>query len=143
MAAQRRAQVVWEGGLTDGGGTITSTGSGVIGDLPVTWKARTEEPGGKTSPEELIAAAHASCFSMALSGALAKAGTPPDRLDVGATATFVPGTGITAMELEVRGRVPGVEADAFRRAAEEAKDGCPVSQALAGNVEIRLNAGLE
>lgn len=133
MGTRRRAEVVWEGGLTDGVGTITSTASGAIGDLPVTWKARAEEPGG---PEELIAAAHAACFSMALSGALAGAGTPPERLDVGATATFVPGTGMTTMELAVRGRVPGIDPDGFRRAAEEAKDGCPVSQALAGKVDI-------
>jgi lipoyl-dependent peroxiredoxin len=144
VAAQRTAEVVWEGSLEEGGGTIERVGSGVIGELPVTWKARTdEEAGGMTSPEELIAAAHASCISMALSGDLAKAGSPPERLRVGARSTFVPGEGITTMELDVRGRVPGMDADAFRRAAEGAKENCPVSQALKGNVEIRLNASLE
>ncbi len=141
--AKKRAEVVWEGSLTDGGGTITSVGSGAVGDLPVTWQARTEEGVEKTSPEELIAAAHASCLSMALSGALAKAGSPPERLDVRATATFVPGTGVTTMELDVTGRVPGLGAEAFREAAEDAKENCPVSQALKGNVDIRLNAQLE
>ena len=144
MAATRTAEVVWEGSLEEGGGTIESVGSGVLGDLPVTWKARTdEESGGKTSPEELIAAAHASCLSMALSGALAKAGTPPERLRVGARATFVPGEGRTTMELDVAGRVPGMDGETFRRAAEGAKEDCPVSQALKGNVDIRLNASLE
>ncbi len=144
MAATRTAEVVWEGSLIEGGGTIESVGSGVLGDLPVTWKARTdEESGGKTSPEELIAAAHASCLSMALSGALAKAGTPPERLRVGARATFVPGEGMTTMELDVAGRVPGMDREAFLRAAEDAKEDCPVSQALKGNVDIRLNASLE
>ena len=144
MAATRTAEVVWEGSLLEGGGTIESVGSGVLGDLPVTWKARAEEEsGGKTSPEELIAAAHASCLSMALSGVLAKAGTPPERLRVGARATFVPGEGMTTMELDVAGRVPGMDGEAFRRAAEDAKDDCPVSQALKGNVDIRLTASLE
>jgi osmotically inducible protein OsmC len=144
VAATRTAEVVWEGSLLEGGGTIESVGSGVLGDLPVTWKARTdEESGGKTSPEELIAAAHASCLSMALSGALAKAGRPPERLTVGARATFVPGEGITTMELDVSGRVPGMDAEEFRGAAEEAKEDCPVSQALKGNVDIRLDASLE
>jgi lipoyl-dependent peroxiredoxin len=144
VAATRTAEVVWEGSLEEGGGTIETVGSGVLGDLPVTWKARTdEESGGMTSPEELIAAAHASCISMALSGDLAKAGTAPERLRVSARSTFVPGEGITTMELDVRGRVPGMDADAFRRAAEGAKESCPVSQALKGNVDIRLNASLE
>ena len=144
MAATRTAQVVWEGSLDEGGGTIESVGSGALGDLPVTWKARAdEESGGKTSPEELIAAAHASCISMALSKDLADEGTPPERLRVGARATFVPGEGLTTMELDVQGRVAGMDADAFRRAAEIAKDNCPVSQALRGNVDIRLTAALE
>jgi osmotically inducible protein OsmC len=144
MAANRTAEVVWEGSLIEGGGTIESVGSGAIGDLPVTWKARTdEESGGKTSPEELIAAAHASCFSMAFSNILAEAGSAPERLTVGARTTFVPGEGITTMELDVSGRVPGMDAEAFQRAAEQAKEDCPVSQALKGNVDIRLNASLE
>ncbi len=144
MAAIRTAEVVWEGSLMEGGGTIERVGSGALGELPVTWKARADEESDEmTSPEELIAAAHASCISMALSGDLAKAGTPPERLRVGARSTFVPGEGIKTMELDVRGRVPGMDAEAFRQAAEAAKENCPVSQALKGNVEIRLTAGLE
>ena len=144
MAAKRRAAVVWEGSLMEGGGTITSVGSGAVENLDVTWASRTEEQeGGKTSPEELIAAAHASCFSMALSHALAQAGTPAERLDVSAESTFVPGEGMTAVELAVQGRVPGIDADAFQRASEEAKENCPVSGALKGNVDIRLKAELE
>ena len=144
MAAIRTAEVVWEGSLTEGGGTIEGVGSGALGDLPVTWKARAdEESGGKTSPEELIAAAHASCLSMALSNTRAEEGSPPERLRVGARATFVPGEGMTTMELDVQGRVPGMDEDAFRRAAEDAKENCPVSQALKGNVDIRLTATLE
>jgi osmotically inducible protein OsmC len=110
--------------------------------MPVTWKARAEDHGGLTSPEELIAAAHASCFSMAFSNTLAKNGTPPTSLDVEATATFVPGTGITTMELAVTGVVDGVSDDEFQAMAETAKDNCPVSKALAGNVEISLTASL-
>ncbi len=144
MAATRTAEVVWEGSLMEGGGTIEGVGSGAVGDLPVTWKARTdEESGGKTSPEELIAAAHGSCFSMALSNILDQAGSPPEQLRVSARSTFVPGAGMTTMELDVRGRVPGMDEDAFRRAAEDAKEDCPVSQALKGNVDIRLTASLE
>jgi osmotically inducible protein OsmC len=109
----------------------------------VSWAARSEESsGGKTSPEELIAAAHASCFSMALAGGLARAGTPPERLQTSATVTFVPGTGITQIALSVRGSVPGLDADAFREAAETAKAGCPVSKALTGVPEIVLDAEL-
>ena len=143
MAAERRAEVIWEGSLTEGSGTITKVGSGVLPELPVTWAARTESPGGKTSPEELIAAAHAACFSMALSGALAKAGNPPERLQTSATVTFVPGTGITTSALTVTGRVPGLDAAAFQEAAEGAKEGCPVSSALKGNVELSVDASLE
>ncbi len=144
MAATRTAEVVWEGSMLEGGGTIESVGSGALGELPVTWEARIgEESGGKTSPDELVAAAHAACLSMALSNGLAQAGSAPERLTVGARATFVPGEGLTTMELDVRGRVPGMDADAFRRAAEDAKENCPVSQALKGNVDIRLNASLE
>jgi lipoyl-dependent peroxiredoxin len=144
MAAKRRASVVWQGSLLEGSGTIETTGSGMIGDLPVTWASRTEErEAGKTSPEELIAAAHASCFSMALSHALAQAGSPPERLAVTAETTFVPGQGITNVDLLVRGKVPGMDADAFRAASEDAKRNCPVSQALKGNVEISLDSALE
>jgi osmotically inducible protein OsmC len=140
--ADRTANVTWRGSLAEGSGTIERVGSGSFGPLDVTWTSRTEEPGGRTSPEELIAAAHASCFSMALSGALARAGTPPERLDVSATVTFVPGTGITKSALTVRGTVPGMDEEAFREAAEGAKEGCPVSGALAGGPEITLDASL-
>jgi osmotically inducible protein OsmC len=144
MAAERSASVTWNGDLLSGSGSIDEVGSGAFGPLDVTWAARSEEAsGGKTSPEELIAAAHASCFSMALSGGLAKAGTPPERLRTSATVTFVPGTGITKSALTVRGSVPGLDADGFREAAEAAKAGCPVSQALAGVPEITLDAQLE
>jgi lipoyl-dependent peroxiredoxin len=142
MAAERRAEVTWQGDLTGGSGEVERVGSGSFGGLDVTWASRTEEPGGKTSPEELIAAAHASCFSMALAGGLAKAGNPPERLSTSATVTFVPGTGITRSVLEVDGTVPGLDDDAFREAAEQAKEGCPVSQALKGNVELEVTARL-
>jgi osmotically inducible protein OsmC len=142
MAADRRAEVVWEGSLMEGSGTVTKTGSGALPELPVTWASRTESSDGKTSPEELIAAAHASCFSMALSGALAKAGNPPERLETSATVTFVPGTGITKSALTVTGRVPGIDEQAFAEAADGAKDGCPVSNALKGNVELSVDARL-
>jgi osmotically inducible protein OsmC len=112
--------------------------SGAAAPLPVDWKARSEAHGGKTSPEELIAAAHASCFSMALSNALGKAGMPPAFLDVQATATFVPGEGITGMALVLTASVPGLGHAGLLEAAEGAKAGCPVSQALAGNVPITL-----
>lgn len=120
-----------------GNGTTTLT-SGAGGPFPVDWKARSEVHGGLTSPEELIAAAHATCFSMSLSNDLGKAGTPPDFLDVTATATFVPGQGITAMKLTLTGEVAGLSDDEFRAAAEFAKQNCPVSKALAGNVPITL-----
>ncbi|MBA3476187.1 MAG: OsmC family peroxiredoxin [Actinobacteria bacterium] len=143
MAAERRAAVTWNGDLMGGSGTIDEVGSGAFGPLDVSWPARSEEAsGGKTSPEELIAAAHASCFSMALAGGLAKAGHAPERLHTSAAVTFVPGTGITKVALSVRGSVPGLDADAFREAAEGAKKNCPVSQALAGVPEITLDAQL-
>ena len=142
MAADRTANVTWSGSLTEGSGRIESVGSGSFGPLDVTWASRTEEPGGRTSPEELIAAAHAACFSMALSGGLAKAGSPPERLETSATVTFVPGTGITKSALTVRGTVPGMDEAAFREAAEAAKENCPVSQALAAVPEITLDASL-
>ncbi len=142
MAAERTAQVTWHGDLASGSGTIERVGSGAFGGLGVSWTARTEEPGGKTSPEELIAAAHASCFSMALSSGLAKAGHAPETLSSSATLTFVPGTGITRSVLEVEGSVPGLDEEAFRAAAEDAKENCPVSKALAGNVELEVRARL-
>ena len=143
MATERTAEAVWEGSLMEGSGTITKTGSGALPELPVTWASRAESPEGRTSPEELIAAAHAACFAMALSHALAEAGSAPERLDTSATITFVPGTGITKAALTVTGRVPGIDENAFREAAEGAKDGCPVSGALKGNVELTLDARLE
>jgi lipoyl-dependent peroxiredoxin len=143
MATERQASVTWRGDLLNGAGTIDEVGSGAFGPLDVSWPARSEEQsGGKTSPEELIAAAHAACFSMALSGGLAKAGSEPEQLKTSATVSFVPGTGITKIALVVRGRVPGMDAAAFREAADAAKAGCPVSQALAGVPEITLDAEL-
>jgi osmotically inducible protein OsmC len=143
VAAERRASVTWNGDLMSGSGTIDEVGSGAFGPLDVSWPARAEEAsGGKTSPEELIAAAHAACFSMALSHALAQAGTPPERLQTSAAVTFVPGTGITAIALSVRGTVPGMEEDAFREAAQAAKENCPVSKALAGVPDVSLDAAL-
>ncbi|MFO7571464.1 MAG: OsmC family peroxiredoxin [Gaiellaceae bacterium] len=140
--ADRTAHVTWSGSLMEGGGTIDSVGSGAFGPLDVTWASRADEPEGRTSPEELIAAAHAACFSMALSGGLAKSGHPPERLDVSATVTFIPGTGITKSALRVRGAVPGMDEAAFVEAAQGAKEGCPVSQALAAVPEITLDAAL-
>jgi osmotically inducible protein OsmC len=140
--AERTATTVWEGDLAHGAGTITM-GSGVTGELPVTWASRTERSDGRTSPEELIAAANGSCFSMALSHGLAEAGTPPERLDVTATCTFEPGRGVTSMVIDVRGSVPGIDAGAFEQAARDAGENCPVSQALKGNVPITVSATLE
>src|SRR5919199_311095 len=142
MATERRADATWQGSLMDGSGRIETTTSGVIGGLDVSWPSRAEEPGGKTSPEELIAAAHATCFSMALSNGLAQEGHAPERLDTSATVTFQPGEGITKIALAVRGQVPGVDEDAFRQAAEAAKENCPVSKALASVPEISVDAQL-
>ena len=142
MAAERTAQVTWSGSLMDGRGRIESVGSGAFGPLDVTWASRTETPEGLTSPDELLAAAHAACFSMALSHGLAQAGSPPERLETQATVTFVPGTGITKSALIVRGTVPGMDEAAFLEHAEAAKKGCPVSKALAGVPEITLDAAL-
>ena len=142
MATDRTAHVTWRGNLLEGSGTIDRVGSGAFGPLEVSWPARAEEPGGRTSPEELIAAAHASCFSMALSHGLAQAGTPPDRLATSATVTFQPGEGIVAVALAVEGVVPGIDAAAFESAAAAAKDGCPVSKALAGVPQITVEARL-
>jgi lipoyl-dependent peroxiredoxin len=144
MATDRRADVTWKGSLAEGAGTITKTTSGAIGEQPVSWAARSEDvtAGGKTSPEELIAAAHAACFSMALSGALAKAGTPPDELHTSATVTFQPGEGITKIALTVEGSVPEMDDAAFQAAAQDAKENCPVSKALAAVPEITLDARL-
>ncbi|MGH3022866.1 MAG: OsmC family peroxiredoxin [Gaiellaceae bacterium] len=143
MATERYAEVSWQGSLFEGSGRIERVGTGAFGPLDVSWTARAEEPGDHTSPEELIAAAHAACFSMALSNELAQGGNPPERLDTRADVTFEPGTGITKSALSVRGRVPGLDEEAFRRAADAARDGCPVSQALAGVPEITVEATLE
>jgi osmotically inducible protein OsmC len=143
MATQRTGEVTWQGSLLEGSGTIDSTTSGVLAPLPVTWASRAEDPQGRTSPEDLLAAAHAACFAMALAHELAEGGHPPDELRTSATVTFVPGTGITKIALSVRGRVPNIDEGAFRDAAEGAKAGCPVSQALAGGPEITLDARLE
>lgn len=141
MALKSTGRTHWDGDLFNGSGT-TSLDSGAAEPMRVTWKARAEDHGGLTSPEELMAAAHASCYSMALSNTLAKNDTPSTSLDVQATATFVPGEGITSMELEVKANVEGISAEKFQELAQTAKDGCPVSQALAGNVPISLVAAL-
>jgi len=142
MATDRTASATWHGSLLEGAGTIDAVGSGAFGPLDVTWASRAEDPAGRTSPEELIAAAHAACFSMALSHGLAGDGTPPEELQTSATVTFVPGTGITRVALRVRGVVPGLDEAGFVAKAEGAKANCPVSKALAGVPEITLDAAL-
>jgi osmotically inducible protein OsmC len=144
MAIERRAHATWDGDLRSGSGRF-DVGSGAIGGQEVTFASRFEDSGGKTSPEELIAAAHATCLSMALANGLAQAGHAPTRLETDAVAILdqrESGFRITSMRLPVRGQVDGIDEDAFRAAAEEAKAGCPVSNALVGNVEITLDAGL-
>jgi lipoyl-dependent peroxiredoxin len=142
MATERNAEMVWQGDLMNGSGTIGPVTSGAFGPLDVSWPSRAEEANGKTSPEELIAAAWAACFAMALSNGLAKAGNPPEKLETSATVTFQPGEGITKGALTVRGSVPGMDDDAFRAAADDAKKNCPVSQALAGIPDVTLEASL-
>ncbi len=142
MATDRTARVTWTGSLMEGSGTIEGVGSGAVGPLDVSWPSRAEEPAGQTSPEELIAAAWASCFSMALSHGLAGAGTPPDRLETSVTLTFQPGEGIVRGVISVVGSVPGADAAAFAAAAEGAKANCPVSKALTGIPEVTLEARL-
>jgi osmotically inducible protein OsmC len=137
MATTRTAAAHWEGSLTEGAGQVTLESSGV-GTFDVTWASRAEEPNGRTSPEELIAAAHSSCYNMALSGALARAGTPPTSLDTTADVTFQPGTGITGIVLKVTGVVPGMSAGDFEQAAEGARTGCPVSQALSVPISLEV-----
>lgn len=139
MALDSTGRAHWEGDLADGSGTA-SLDSGVAGPLEVTWKSRSEDHGGLTSPEELIAAAHAACFCMAFSARLGKAGATSIVLDAEATATFVPGEGITAMALSVTGSADGITSEQFVELAEDAKENCPVSQALKGNVPISLEA---
>ena len=142
MATDRTAKVTWKGSLMDGSGRIEGVGSGAVGPLDVTWLSRADTPDGRTSPEELIAAAWASCFSMALSHALAGAGTPPERLETSATVTFQPGEGILKGAISVVGTVPGVDHPTFLEHAEGAKVGCPVSKALTGIPEVTLDATL-
>jgi len=144
MAIERNAHATWEGDLRGGSGRL-DTGSGAISGQEVTYASRFEDSGGKTSPEELIAAAHATCFSMALAGGLAKDGHPPTRLETDGLVTLdqVDGTfRITSVKLSVRGEVDGLDEDAFRAAAEAANEGCPVSNALADSIEITLEATL-
>jgi lipoyl-dependent peroxiredoxin len=142
--AELRAQITWEGDLARGSGTFT-VGSGSIGPVEVNWSARTEGPEAETSPEELLAAAHISCFCMALSAGLARADTPPRRLEGEAVVVFDKvgeAWKVVSSALKVRGDVPGADEEAFRAAAEDAKDNCPVSQALKGNVELSVEAAL-
>ena len=142
--AERRAEVTWTGTLTEGNG-ILSAGSGALNNMPVTWASRTQESGGKTSPEELIASAHAACYAMAFSNTLAQAGKPPEQLQVTAVCSLdrtESGLKITTMALDVRGKVPGITADQFSELANKAEQGCPVSNALRDNVQISVNAQL-
>ena len=144
MAAKSSAQVIWENDLINGKGTV-SFGSGAIAATSVSWSARTERPVAMTSPEELLAAAHASCYSMAFSAGLARNGTPPKKLDVKAVATFDKvgdGWKVTTMELTVRGEVPGIDKTKFLELANGAKEGCPISQAIKNNVQVKLDAAL-
>jgi lipoyl-dependent peroxiredoxin len=142
--ADRRANVVWRGNLFEGSGTVDLVSSEAARELPVTWASRTERPDGRTSPEELIAAAHASCYAMALSNTLAEAGNEPEELDISAVCSFdAEQLKVTTVVLNVRGRVPGLDAESFQSLAEQGEQGCPVSNALRGNVEIQVNASLE
>ena len=141
MAATRTAKTHWEGSLMEGSGTVSLESSG-IGTYDVSWPARTEQSNGKTSPEELIAAAQASCYSMALSNVLAKGGNAPQGLDTQADVTFQPGEGITSIHITVVGTVDGMSAEDFTKAAENAKENCPVTQALAAVKSITLDASL-
>ncbi|MET2012258.1 OsmC family protein [Microbacterium chocolatum] len=140
MTVTSEATTSWKGTLAEGSGEVSFVSSG-LGAYPVNWKARSEGSTSVTTPEELIAAAHASCFSMALSHALGQNGTPPESIETTASVTFVPGTGISGSHLNVNAVVPGLSAEDFDRIAGEAKTGCPVSQALAG-IEITLEATL-
>ncbi len=142
MAAVSRADVIWEGDLASGHGRVR-VASETFSEFPVTWASRAERQHGKTSPEELLAAAHASCYSMAFSNGLSKAGHKVERLDTSAEVEFVPGTGITTVTITTVGRIPGIDDAEFQKQAEAAKEGCPVSKALHGNVTLKLNARLE
>jgi len=146
MAAVRRATVNWTGDLASGSGRLDAVTSGAFKGLPVTWASRTESADGRTSPEELLASAHASCFSMAFSSELTKAGSPPDSLDVTSEITFDrvdDKWSVISSKLTVRGRVPGLDQARFSALAAQAKDGCPISRAIAGNVALSVEASLE
>jgi len=146
MAATRTAEVTWNGSLAEGEGSIDYVTSGAFTRLPVTWASRTEAADGRTSPEELLASAHASCYAMSLSGRLGRNGTPPASLKVSAAVTFdkvESGWKVVSSALTVRGKVPGIDAAAFAGLAEAAKDGCPISGALKGNVALSVDATLE
>ncbi len=146
MAAIRRAEATWSGPLSTGSGTVSARSSDLFSDLPVSWSARTEGDDRQTSPEELLAAAHAACFAMALSGNLVRAGTPPDRLDVSAEVTFdkvEAGWSVVSSAVTVRGLVPGISVEDFNAAAELTRTGCPISRALIGNVALTVEATLE
>jgi osmotically inducible protein OsmC len=140
--ADRTASALWQGDLFEGSGTVSAVTSGLFSEAAVTWASRTEEPGGRTSPEELIAAAHAACFCMALSNELSTRGHPPARIEVQATCTFKPGEGITTMALDVTAEVPGVDEAGFREGLDAATQSCPVSGALRGNVDIQVDGRL-
>ncbi|HEY7024354.1 MAG TPA: OsmC family peroxiredoxin [Candidatus Limnocylindrales bacterium] len=146
MAVTRSASATWRGNLFDGNGSVSSVTSEQLRDLPISWNARTTDPEGLTGPEELLAAAHASCFSMALSNTLAKAGFTAEQLEVTATVSADKrdaGWTVLSSHLSVHGRVPGADEAAFQSAAETAKDGCPISRALKGNVELSVDATLD
>lgn len=143
--APRRADAVWTGSLAQGSGEVSLTTSGAAGPLPVTWASRTARSEGKTSPEELVAAAHAACYSMALSHILGEAGTPPEKLETSVTVTFMEiegGWKVGTSQITIKGWVPGIDEAAFKKAAEDARDGCPISGALKGNVELSVEATL-
>ena len=146
MAAVLRSTAIWEGDLAHGTGQVSADTSTAYTDLPVSWASRVERPNGRTSPEELLASAHANCYAMALSHILGEGKTPPQRLQVEAVVTFEQtGTGFTVSSsaLTVRGTVPGLDADGFRQAAETAKENCPISQALHRNVTLSVEASLQ
>ena len=143
--AERTASARWRGSLLEGEGEVTADSSGLVTASPLTWGSRTEDAAGRTSPEELLAAAHASCYAMSLSSTLAKQGTPADALEVRATCGLDKtdaGLKVTTMEIAVRGSVPGIDGQGFQEAARKADEGCPISNAIRGNVEIRVDAQL-
>ena len=145
METTRSANAVWQGDLLSGSGTV-SAGTGLFKDLPTSWSSRTEAPAGRTSPEEMLAAAHASCYSMAFSNGLAKAGFPAEHVDVRAEVTFTKedsGWSVTRSALTVRAKVPGIDEAAFQQAAEGARTGCPISRALNPSIEVTVDAELE